>query len=107
MLNLVNILKDAPTQLELWSMDFGKVAFQKIDFDVDTYYPIVVMNQMGRCQRFRDNGALYYSDSFIRMRSQDKVLEGYGYQSNDRMTNYSINKVQAIVPVSATKMPSM
>lgn len=49
----------------------------------------------------------YYSDSFIRMRSQDKVLEGYGYQSNDRMTNYSINKVQAIVPVSATKMPSM
>lgn len=48
----------------------------------------------------------YYSESFIRMRSQNKVLEGYGYESNDKLTNYTVNKVQAIVPVNDTKMPS-
>lgn len=49
----------------------------------------------------------YYSDAFIRMQSQDKVLEGYGYESNDKLTNYSVRKVQAIVPSGSTSMPSI
>jgi len=49
----------------------------------------------------------YYSDAFIRMQSQEKVLEGYGYESNDRLTNYRVRKVQAIVPVNDTSFPSM
>jgi len=49
----------------------------------------------------------YYSDSFIRLQSQDKILEGHGYESNDRITNYKVHKVQAIVPVGSTSLPSM
>ena len=49
----------------------------------------------------------YYSDSFIRLQSQDKILEGHGYESNDRITNYKVRKVQAIVPVGSTSLPSM
>lgn len=49
----------------------------------------------------------YYSDSFIRMQQADKILEGHGYVSNDDMTNYTVRKVQAIVPVNDTKFPSM
>jgi lipopolysaccharide export system protein LptC len=48
----------------------------------------------------------YYSDSFIRMQSQGKTLEGYGYESNDKMTKYTVRKVQAIIPVNDTQLPS-
>ena len=48
----------------------------------------------------------YYSDSFIRMQAQEKVLEGYGYESNDRMTNYRVRRVQAMVPAGSTGMPT-
>jgi hypothetical protein len=40
------------------------------------------------------------------MQSQDKVLEGYGYESNDKLTNYKVRKVQAMVPVGSTSLPS-
>lgn len=48
----------------------------------------------------------YYSDSFIRMQEQEKVLEGYGYESNDRMTNYKVKRVQAMVPAGSAGVPS-
>ncbi len=48
----------------------------------------------------------YYSDSFIRVQAQEKVLEGYGYESDDRMSKYTVRKVQAMVPVSDTRFPS-
>lgn len=48
----------------------------------------------------------YYSDSFIRMQAQEKILEGYGYESNEKLTTYKVNKVQAIVPVNDTKFPT-
>ena len=49
----------------------------------------------------------YYSESFIRMQQQDKVLEGYGYESNDRITNYRVRRVQAMVPAGNMSLPSM
>ena len=49
----------------------------------------------------------YYSDSFIRMQQQDKVLEGYGYESDDRIANYRVRKVQAMVPAGNVSLPSM
>ena len=49
----------------------------------------------------------YYSDSFIRMQSQEKVLEGYGYESDDRMSKYTVRKVQAMLPVGDTHLPTM
>lgn len=48
----------------------------------------------------------YYSDSFIRMQAQEKILEGYGYESNEKLTTYKVNKVQAIIPVNDTKFPT-
>lgn len=48
----------------------------------------------------------YYSESFIRMQSQEKVVEGYGYESNEKLSNYRVRKVQAMVPVGDTKLPS-
>ncbi len=58
-------------------------------------------------QMFWDRKASkYYSDSFIRMQAQEKVLEGYGYVSNEKLTSYKVNKVQAIVPVNDTRLPS-
>lgn len=48
----------------------------------------------------------YYSDSFIRMQAQEKILEGYGYVSNEKLTTYKVNRVQAIVPVNDTRFPT-
>lgn len=41
-----------------------------------------------------------YTDSFIHIEQQSRVIEGYGFMSNDRMTNYSVNQVSGIFPVS-------
>lgn len=41
-----------------------------------------------------------YTDSFIHIERQDRIIEGYGFVSNDRMTNYSVNRVSGIFPVS-------
>ena len=41
-----------------------------------------------------------YTDSFIHIERQDRIIEGYGFVSNDRMTNYSVNSVSGIFPVS-------
>ena len=49
----------------------------------------------------------YYSESFIRIQSQGKVLEGHGYESNDRLTDYRVRRVQAMVPAGDARFPSM
>ena len=49
----------------------------------------------------------YYSDSFIRMQQDGKVLEGHGYESNDRITNYRVRRVQAMLPANDTRMPTL
>ncbi len=41
-----------------------------------------------------------YTDSFIHIERHDRIIEGYGFVSNDRMTNYSVNRVSGIFPVS-------
>ena len=43
----------------------------------------------------------FYTDSFIHIVKTDRVLEGYGFRSNDRMTVYTINNPTAILPSSA------
>lgn len=40
-----------------------------------------------------------YSDSFIHINKSDRIIEGYGFQSNERMTVYHINKPSGIFPV--------
>jgi len=42
-----------------------------------------------------------YSDSFIHIERPDKVLEGYGFYSNEQLTRYTIRKVSGIFPAGA------
>lgn len=41
-----------------------------------------------------------YSDSFIHIERADKVLEGYGFDSNEQLTSYTIRRVSGIFPAS-------
>lgn len=55
-------------------------------------------------QLFWDQGATeFYTDSFIHIVKADRILEGYGFRSNERMTRYTILRPTAILPVSAFK----
>lgn len=40
-----------------------------------------------------------YSDSFIHIERQDRIIEGYGFNSNDRLSEYQVNRVSGIFPV--------
>lgn len=42
-----------------------------------------------------------YSDSFIHIERPDKVLEGYGFDSNEQLTRYTIRNVSGIFPAGA------
>lgn len=41
-----------------------------------------------------------YSDKFIRIEQQDKIITGYGFESNQQMTRYVIRNTEGIFPVS-------
>lgn len=41
-----------------------------------------------------------YSDSFIHIERADRVIEGYGFESNDRLSVYEVKRVSGIFPVS-------
>lgn len=41
-----------------------------------------------------------YSDSFIHIERSDRVLEGYGFDSDERLTRYTIRRVSGIFPAS-------
>ncbi|MDE6480448.1 MAG: LPS export ABC transporter periplasmic protein LptC [Muribaculaceae bacterium] len=41
-----------------------------------------------------------YSDSFIHIETPERMLEGHGFESNDRLTKYSIRRPTGIFPVS-------
>lgn len=45
----------------------------------------------------------FYTDSFIHIVKSDRILEGYGFRSNERMTKYSIRKPTAIIPMSTLR----
>ncbi len=40
-----------------------------------------------------------YSDSFIQIIRADRIMEGYGFVSNESMTNFAVKNVSAILPV--------
>lgn len=42
-----------------------------------------------------------YSDSFIRVEKPDRVLEGYGFTANERLTSYKIHRVSGIFPAKS------
>lgn len=44
-----------------------------------------------------------YSDSFIHIERADRIIEGYGFVSNDKMTQYHVVNVSGIFPVENDK----
>jgi Protein of unknown function (DUF1239). len=48
---------------------------------------------------------LYSEKSFIHVEKQGRVIEGYGYRSNEKFTTYELQRVEAIFPIDENKMP--
>ena len=46
------------------------------------------------------NRRIIYSDSFIHIERADRTIEGYGFESNESMTDYLIRKPSGIFPAS-------
>lgn len=46
-----------------------------------------------------------YSNAFIHIEKQGRVIEGYGYESNERLTTYELRQVEAIFPIDERRMP--
>lgn len=46
-----------------------------------------------------------YSDAFIHVEKGGRVIEGYGYQSNEQFSTYTLRKVEAIFPIDESRMP--
>ena len=51
------------------------------------------------------HGHRLYSDSFIHIEKQGRIIEGYGYESNERLTTYQLRQVEAIFPIDEKRMP--
>lgn len=46
------------------------------------------------------NNRKLYSDSFIHIERSDRIIEGYGFESNEEMTQYTIRRPSGIFPTS-------
>ena len=46
-----------------------------------------------------------YSEAFIHIEKQGRIIEGYGYESNERLTTYTLRQVEAIFPIDESRMP--
>ncbi len=104
-----------PNSLHLERFDNNLMIEATIDCDSATYFKnkqlwrldgnVRVLNTLGERflteQLFWDQrGEKVYSDSFIHIERADRTLEGYGFESNQRMTKFSVSNVSAILPAS-------
>ena len=48
-----------------------------------------------------------YSDKYIRIEQEDKIITGYGFHSNQQLTKYVINNSEGIFPVDETPKDSV
>ena len=46
-----------------------------------------------------------YSDAFIHIEKQGRIIEGYGYESNEDLSTYTLRQVEAIFPIDERRMP--
>ena len=77
---------------QLWRLD-GNVTVQ------NTNGEIILTQQIFWDQKAKK----VYSDSFIHIEKKDRIIEGFGFTSNERMTKYEINRVSGIFPVEDFK----
>lgn len=73
---------------ELWRLD-GNVNIETARRE------LILTNQLFYSQRRNE----IYSDSFVHIEKVDRIIEGYGFVSNDRMTTYTVDSVSGIFPI--------
>lgn len=73
---------------QLWRLD-GNVNIETVKNE------IILTNQLFYSQRKNE----IYSDSFVHIEQNNRIIEGYGFISNDRMTTYSLDSVSGIFPM--------
>lgn len=78
----------------LWTLT-GNVRISNVNNDV------ILTDQMNWDQRNHQ----MYSDAFIHIEKQGRIIEGYGYVSNERLTTYQLRQVEAIFPIDERRMP--
>ena len=87
-----NIVCDSATYLSrkrIWQLD-GNVVMVNVERDS-------FLTQ----QLFWDqNRQKVYSDSFIHIVRADRIIEGYGFESNQNMTAYTVQRPTGIIPVN-------
>lgn len=86
-----NVVCDSATYLSrrrIWQLD-GNVVM------VNTLRDSFLTQQLFWDQ----NRQKVYSDSFIHIVRSDRIIEGYGFESNQNMTAYTVNRPTGIFPV--------
>lgn len=82
------------THKQLWDLN-GNVRITNDDGDV------ILTDQLFWDQ----NDRKLYSEAFIHIEKQGRVIEGYGYESNETFTTYTLRRVEAIFPIDESRMP--
>lgn len=80
---------------KLWRLD-GHVEMTKVPKDL-----------FQTAQLFWDQRrGIVYSDSFIHIETETHVLEGFGFESDERLTSYRVIRPQGIFPVNSADLTS-
>lgn len=79
---------------QIWSLN-GNVRISTADNQ------LILTNQM----YWNQDAHKLYSESFIHVEREARVIEGYGYESNEDFTTYRLNKVMAIFPIEEDRFP--
>jgi hypothetical protein len=77
----------------LWQLD-GNVRIQNVKGE------LILTNQLFWDQKWQE----VRSDSFVHIERVDRIIEGYGFRSNQNMTKYHLNRVMAILPIDESRM---
>ena len=77
---------------QLWDLQ-GNVNITNIEGDV------IQTNQLF----WNQNEHKLYSESFIHIEKAGRIIEGYGYESNEQLTTYTLHRVEAIFPVDESR----
>lgn len=77
---------------QIWRLD-GHVTIKNVKKE------LILTQQLFWDQRMQK----VYSDSFVHIEKSDRIIEGFGFVSNDRMTTYTLKNPSGIFPVQDRK----
>lgn len=80
------------SQRRLWRLD-GNIVM--VNVQRDTFLTEQLYWDQNQCK--------VYSDSFIHIVRANHIIEGYGFESNQEMTQYNVNRPTAIIPVDRSE----